>query len=179
MRLRLTYEGPLYSYSNENHAEKRSKHKQELRQRFHPQLKRWWEINRFLNTSEPLTADRKGKTWRDHLANQYARNGYRFVPLAVEEISLVCAIHILFLRNGKPGDLISSGDIDSRIKTVVDALTMPINGGQLGPYRTPQADEDPFYVLLAEDKSVSHLAVETDSMLEAVHGNFDVNQARV
>jgi len=114
-----------------------------------------------------------------HLANQYARNGYRFVPLVVEELSLVCAIHILFLRNGQPGDLISSGDIDNRIKTVVDALTMPTNAGQIGPYKTPGPDQDPFYVLLADDKLVSHLAVETDTMLESVNGKFDPNHARI
>jgi hypothetical protein len=181
MQLRLTYEGPVYSYSRqgEDIEVKRSKHKQEIRKKFHPQLKRWWETNKFLKESLPLVAEKKGATWRDHLAAEYLRAGYRFVPLVVEEIHLLCAIHVLFLRNGQPGDLISSGDIDNRVKTIVDALTMPERASQLGPYKTPDDGEDPFYVLLANDKLVSHLSVETDAMLEPVEGSYDLNNARV
>lgn len=187
MRLRLTYDGPLYSYQKnaEGMEGKRSKHKQEIRKRFHPQLKNWWEANKFLRESPPLVTDRKGSTWKDHLANSYALNGYNFVPLVEPSIYLVCSLHILFLRVGGPGEVIDNGDLDNKIKTVIDGLTMPISAGQLGPYSAPDADEVPFFVLLQNDKLISHLAVETDTLLEPVLNRMsckpetDINNARL
>lgn len=187
MRLRLTYDGPIFSYSKSDRGmdEKRAKHKQELRKRFHPQLKRWWEVNPFLRTTDALVPTPKGATWKDHLANCYARNGYNFVPLVDSQIFLVCSLHILFLRVGGPGQVIDNGDLDNRIKTVIDGLTMPINAAQLGPYATPDDDEKPFFVLLQDDKLVSHLAVETDTLLEPTTDRLtckplmDANQARL
>jgi hypothetical protein len=76
---------------------------------------------------------------------------YQFVPLVREQLSLLCSLDILFLRPDVPGKAIqSSGDIDNRLKTLFDALRMPQNDTELGPYASPGEGEEPFYCLLEE-----------------------------
>ncbi len=59
-----------------------------------------------------------------------------------------------------------AGDIDNRLKTLIDALRLPTSGRELAGSETPQAGEDPFFCLLRDDKQVTHLEVETDNLLE-------------
>ena len=100
------------------------------------------------------------------LAEQYREFGYRFVPLVRDEISLLCSLSILFLRRDIPGSALSAGDIDNRIKTVIDALRRPRHANELVGSETPAAGEDPFFCLLEDDSQVSHLEVETDTLLD-------------
>jgi hypothetical protein len=168
MRFRLTYDGCLQSDGT-------AQHKHEIRREFHPQLKRLWDVDPNLKAF----AD-NGIPRLNILADQYARLGYRFVPLATSGMSLIAAIEILFLRPG--GSVIPSGDIDNRLKTLFDALRMPDYKGELGGYLMPTADEDPFFVLLQNDKLISHIAVETDVLLQPTHladGNFLENHVRL
>ena len=101
------------------------------------------------------------------VAAKYHEFGYRFVPLVQERFSLLCSLDILFLRRDIPGSVISAGDIDNRIKTVIDALRRPRNQEDLvDDDVNPDPDEDPFFCLLEDDKQVSHFAVETDTLLD-------------
>jgi hypothetical protein len=176
VEFRLTWEGRLLASGGDN---PRAKHKHEMRKAFHLQLKCLWEINPYLKHGNPVTFDWEqkaspkggttyGTTLIPWLADQYQRCGYRFVPLVREKLSLLCAIHILMLRPGEPGKALQSGDIDARLKTIFDALTMPGHADQLGGYKSPSEDEDPFFCLLEDDQLVSHVAVETDVLLQPV-----------
>jgi len=98
----------------------------------------------------------------DVLADLYRRGDYRFVPLVREEISLSCSLRVLFLRRDWPNSVLTAGDIDNRIKTLVDALKIPT----VAPGK-PEIGEDPFFVLLDDDRRVTHLEVETDAALLA------------
>ena len=69
-------------------------------------------------------------------------------------------------------------DLDSRLKTLFDALKMPIEKSQIGRCQTPDADEDPFYCLLEDDKLISHVSVETDTLLEPTAEGLTGNQAK-
>jgi hypothetical protein len=105
---------------------------------------------------------------REYVAGLYHEYGYRFVPLVREDWSLLCSLEILFLRRDGPGDLgvISAGDIDNRVKTVIDALRRPRNQTELVKDDiNPREGEDPFFVLLEDDKQVSRLVVEADTLL--------------
>lgn len=74
-----------------------------------------------------------GETYLETLASRYTRNGFRFVPLVHSGVNLVCGLDVLFLRRDNPGALIrSGGDIDNRIKVLLDALKMPKDGSELG-----------------------------------------------
>lgn len=174
MQFRLTYEGPLLGASKTN---TRAQHKHEIRRVFHRQLKRWWRINRMLAQMHHKAGDKNIKS-DEFLAEKFKRNGYRFVPLATEDLALACGLHILFLRPDPPGELIKSGDIDNRLKTIFDSLRMPTSKEELGGYDAPEHDEDPFFVLLEDDRLVSQVSVDTDTMLESVK-EFNVNDARL
>lgn len=78
------------------------------------------------------------------VADLYRQNGYRFVPLVREDWSLMCSISILFLRRDFPGSVIQAGDIDNRIKTIIDALRIPKHAQELVGNETPLEGEDPF-----------------------------------
>lgn len=78
-----------------------------------------------------------------------------------------------------PGMLMKSGDIDGRMKTLFDALRMPDNKGELGGYDLPLPGEQPFYVLLQDDKLISHISIATDMLLQSTKANAGVNDARI
>lgn len=186
MRFRLYYEGPLRATQGEPFGDQKNPlalHKHTIRRNFHRQLKELWTTDRFLSTAKldwnsdlamPVQ-DAKFARWAgdepmgpmvDVVASRYQQFGYRFVPLVREEDSLLCSLRILFLRRDPPGSVISAGDIDNRLKTLIDALRLPTSGRELAGSETPQAGEDPFFCLLRDDKQVTHLEVETDNLLE-------------
>jgi len=187
MRFRLIYDGPLQSKQKDAMAGQRdpsAQHTHELRRVFHRQLKRHWETNRFLNETfvwrkdfgaiqripdgiTRISADpSQRESLRDVVADNYRENGYRFIPLVREDWELLCDIDVLFLRRDIPGNVIHAGDIDNRIKTLLDGLRKPNNAMELTGNETPQDGEDPFYVLLEDDKLVTSLSVETDTLLD-------------
>ncbi len=175
MEFRLTYEGLLLGASR---TETRARHKQEIRKVLHRQIRRLWDI--FPHLKEAFE-DRQGTrvSWRDARAERFSRCGYRFIPLVTEELALLCGVHILFLRPDKPGELIKSGDIDNRLKTIFDALRMPSDKNELGGYDVPGPDEDPFYCLLQDDRLITQVGVETDILLESTGETFNVNDSRL
>jgi hypothetical protein len=113
----------------------------------------------------------------ESLARRFVRsNGYRFVPLVNKELDLICGLDILFLRRENPGNLVSnSGDVDNRIKTLLDALKVPEDGGELLK-SPPSEDEQPFYCLLEDDKLVTELNIKTDRLLTPVRPNGHENE---
>jgi hypothetical protein len=193
MKFRLTYEGRLESSGNSGG---KSRHKHEIRRAFHPQLKQLWQIEpnliNFRAHPHYYEGDKlnggQGKTpvW-EAISHAYQRCGYRFVPLAPlpsgnREFSLLVGVDILLLRQGAPGTVMSQGDIDGRLKTLFDALRMPTNLSELGGYDAPGDEEDPFFVLLEDDKLLNHVSVETDTLLQptpSANGQYLANDARV
>lgn len=192
MEFRLTYEGRLLG-ATANDTRVRQKH--EIRRKFHVQLRRLWEVNPYLKSGTPvmsysmpgsgpratktLHSYEHGKTMVEFVASKYPMFGYRFVPLVREELSLICSIHILFLRPDRPGSVLKSGDIDNRIKVLFDALRLPRDKGELGGYDAPGDGEDPFFVLLEDDSLITHVSVETDMLLEPTGEQFDANDTRL
>lgn len=184
LEFRLTYEGPLLAATGTN---TRIEHKHEIRKALHPQLKRLWEIvphlnfplrsiaptGIFVNGPPPPPPPRS-----EQLAAKFPFDLFNFVPLVTEELSLICGVEILFLRPDYPGAVISSGDIDNRLKTLFDALRMP-QIGQLKADMSPDEDEKPFYVLLEDDKLISRLSVETDTLLEPIGEQLNKSDARL
>jgi hypothetical protein len=189
MRFRLTYEGELRPTQGEprgNQANPLASHKQTIRKEFHGQLKHLWSIDRFLHNHRvfpeygPLNfpvgsftgvwggGEERKISLIDYTAGRYHEFGYRFVPLVREEISLSCSLSILFLRRDIPGSVIKAGDLDNRVKTIIDALRRPRNANDLVGHENPGPGEDPFYCLLEDDSQVTHLEVETDTLLDPI-----------
>jgi hypothetical protein len=181
MKFRLTYTGPLQSSQGEPRVGQKvpmAGHKHDIRRKFHKQLERLWETNKFLRESAAFATDyglpmklyNQREPLKEIIAQLYCRNGYRFVPLVREGWFLQCSLDILFLRCDPPGSLLTGGDLDNRVKTLIDALRLPMSLQELGG-NTPQSDEDPFFCLLEDDKQVTSLRVETDTLLGGE--NFD------
>ena len=160
----------------------RPEHKHSIRRKFHRQLKRLWETTWLKEAKHGLYVNapdiHPDLPMRAGLAQRYKTGAYRFVPLVREELALLCSLKILFLRPDPPGTLIRSADLDSRLKTLFDALKMPVEKSQIGRCQTPDADEDPFYCLLEDDKLISHVSVETDTLLEPTAEGLTGNQAK-
>lgn len=86
----------------------------------------------------------------------------RYRPLVRKSLSLNCDLSIQFLRQDDPGALITQGgDLDGRIKTLLDALRMPSEDEQS---RAPPAERD-IHCLMESDTLVSSLNVETERLL--------------
>jgi hypothetical protein len=161
----------------------RKDHKHAIRKQFHQQLKRLWEINPALNgrSGGPyvivVRAGKEGPQSASDLATRYSQFGFNFVPLVRQELDLICGIEILFLRPDKPGKL-WKGDIDNRIKTLLDALTIPVANDEYH-LRKPANDEQPFYCLLEKDELITKLSIETDQLLEFVSGQDRPDDVRL
>lgn len=156
MRFMLHYRGPLKSNGTPGH-------KHQLRQHFHKQLKQLW-------SQEPLAECR---AWLQPEKDQDAYNFLRplrsfvFVPLVTKEANTVAEISITLLRPEPPGGLITQhGDIDNRLKSLFDALSMPPHPDSLPPGVEPDDDEKPFFCLLENDILIVSVAVRTEQLLE-------------
>jgi hypothetical protein len=57
-----------------------------------------------------------------------------------------------------------TGDIDGRVKTLLDGLRMPHQCSEVDGL-TPSDGEDPFFVLLEDDRVIYELNVTTDRLL--------------
>ena len=178
VRFRMTYEGDLKHNGGVDHIHT-------IRKKFHLQLKRLWEIHPMLLWRNQGTG---AERHAEKLADRYERGAYRFVPLASDlcvseygEAPPIVSLDILFLRSGPPGGLRNTGDIDNRLNTIFDALRMPTQTQELGSYKTPEEGENPFYVLMHDDKIVGNVSIVTDTLLEPTPGQalYSTHDARI
>lgn len=178
MEFRLTYEGRLNSGRSAT-----AEHKHNIRRVFHRQLRTFWDLHPFFKDDipwvySPRRSEKEHTSRKSQLGELFTRCGYKFVPVASKDLLVYCSLDILFLRPDPPG-LLKSGDIDNRIKTLLDALKMPGSNQDLGKYSTPEEGEDLFFVLLEDDGMVTRLAVETDMLLQPTNDNAGPQDARL
>ena len=78
-------------------------------------------------------------------------------------------LSIVAHRPEPPGGLITQGgDIDNRLKTLFDAITMPRHLNALPSGIAPESDQTPFFCLLEDDNLVIAVSVRTEQLLEPV-----------
>lgn len=199
MKFRLVYDGELKAGQRDavgGQPTKNAEHKHEIRRVFHHQLKHLWETDWFLSNARVWPQDygatrpmddsarwgvdeSKRVLLADVIAQCHSENGYRFVPLVREEWRLLCNLEVLFLRHDPPGSVYHAGDLDNRVKTLIDALRKPHNTNELRGNSEPREDEDPFFVLLEDDKFITGLTVESDRYLVAPKGRKDEDRRQV
>ena len=56
------------------------------------------------------------------------------------------------------------GDLDNRVKTLIDGLRMPQSPQEIGKNR-PGPDEDPFFCLMDDDSAIFNFRVTVDRLL--------------
>jgi len=157
MQFRLVFRGHLPS---ERRASVAVKH--QIRRELHPQLKALWQQHPALKTAfDPnLSHLNNGVSRVEQLANDYSRCGFRFVPL-VKEKDFACSLDILLLFRQEPFRAFNRGDLDNRVKTLVDGLRMPDQCSEVEG-QSPQNDENPFFVLMDNDRAIFEFQVTTD-----------------
>lgn len=157
MEFCLFYEGDLPSNGN-----KRDKHR--IRQEFAPQLKRLWQ-------QEPLAGLWQNRQEADAglntLVNQIGLSS--FIPLVTSELYLHAELSIDLIRPGAPGELIHSGDIDNRLKTLFDALRMPNDHNEL--VDSVADAEPPLHCLLEDDRLITKVDVSSHQLLKEAGQN--------
>jgi hypothetical protein len=172
MKFHLIYSGDLLKSAGNN--EHRTWEKHALRLHLHEQLKRLWETHPALKQYAAKTVEIGDngeriippKPFLDYLAHGYSRAGNGFIPLMTEANGLVCELDILLLRPEGPGQIIeSAGDIDNRIKTLIDALRIPNHASEMKKKAGDKPDPNPMFCLLQDDKLITRLAVTTDRLL--------------
>jgi hypothetical protein len=163
MDFTLTYRGQLRANSGP-----REKHN--LRQHFHKQLQVLWtqvplqDYRQFLEPPGPIGAS---------IIEEW--HGFRFAPLVSSRIHFVASLSIQFLRPEPPGTLVTqAGDLDNRIKTLLDALKVPHESTALPSDAIPGPDENPFFCLLQDDSLITGLSIFTDRLLEPVTNRGEV-----
>jgi hypothetical protein len=104
---------------------------------------------------------------RDHeidLCPPIARGSRTFHPLVRETLALNCGLKILFLRREARGRVYQGGDLDSRVKTLLDGLSIP-------QPNAPNDDDvsigNPVYCLLEDDCLVTGIEVRSEQLLSA------------
>lgn len=156
MEFTLHYRGALKA--NRSPAEKH-----QLRKHFHIQLKQLWTqrpLSIFTYLLNPSPA-------RGELSVIREIGKFRFAPLVSERIHLIAELEILMLRPEPPGSIVTQGgDIDNRLKTLLDALKVPAEPTALPQGATPEQGEDPFFCLLEDDSLITKISVDTDRLLE-------------
>ena len=79
---------------------------------------------------------------------------------------MVCELDVLFLRPGNPGALLRhGGDIDNRIKVLLDSLRRPDDEGEIQNKEGDEPDPDPMYCVLQDDSLITKLSVTVDRLL--------------
>ena len=183
MEFHLTYAGQLYATQREARPGQPARHRENkklIRSEFHKQLRTLWTVAPSLRgTSDGraqvyVTNGEELATDPVALAEKHSLFGFNFVPLVTQELDLLCGIEVLLLRPDRPGSVVWAGDIDNRIKTLLDAMRIP-EADEGYSQAAPTSDEKPFYCLLEEDKLITKVSVETDRLLQPVSGdNADV-----
>ena len=87
----------------------------------------------------------------------------RTIPLVTDDAHLRAYISIKMLREDSDGGVVNNtGDLDNRLKTLLDGLRGPVENDQgFVPADLP----DPLYCLLEDDRLISGFSVETGPLL--------------
>lgn len=155
MDFRLIYEGPLPGQN----AKASAKHM--IRQALHPQLECLWSQPP-LNEMHSLLAFPSEPA---KISVIVERGSIKYAPLITKALDLYAELDVLMFRPQPRGDLITDGgDIDNRLKTLLDALRIPRNSAEGGD---PVGEMNGiFYCLLQDDSLVTSVSVETEQLLK-------------
>jgi hypothetical protein len=100
------------------------------------------------------------------LCEPVAKGPATFLPIVRERIALNCNLKITFLRQEPPGRVYQGGDIDNRLKTLLDALSVPQHDAQV-----VACSEYPMCCLLEDDSLIAGIDVQTQRLLGRQNAN--------
>lgn len=169
MKFRLLYEGQIpprqRAKIDDVHA---------IRMALDPQLRAVWQFPP-LSTSAPRLLQYKVENDPSSIGLAETRGNCPFIPIVSKKIDLQCVLDITFLRQQAPGQLIGDGgDIDNRLKTLLDALSVPPPSQHEFFREVVIETGKAIFCLLQDDSLVIRLAVETDRLLRPTASEHDL-----
>lgn len=164
----LRYRGDVSARSRNN-----TKAKQAMRRYFEPQLEELCRRDPLfrdaLKPGLPVCRFIKGRADIGHVGGYFFRHplsGHDFVPLLNSPNGFVCELDITWLRHEARGDVLNAGDLDNRLKNLLDGLRMPKAATDL--HGVAKASGDSRCLCLLEDDALVHkFSVTTHELLEA------------
>ena len=151
MKIVLLYKGRLNSNGDKNDKGK-------IRDQVHPQIKKCWD-------KWPLSVH-KG-SYLDTTKDSHCIRvigGNIFSPLVTSSLQITCSlsIHLLIPRQ-RSSLLNANGDLDNRIKTLIDGLRMPKNINEI--HDNFECPISPYCTLLEDDSLVTEISIKSDELL--------------
>lgn len=133
------------------------KGKHAIRKTLHKQLKSLCTSPPF---DGPFKNDRNGAR-QDNESSMYVEiNGNRYWFLISEYLKTVVDLSITFLFPYEVGSIVvQGGDIDNRLKTLFDALRIPLSSTELPADDDFDYSDDGMYCLLQDDKLINSIQV--------------------
>jgi len=152
MKFKLLYFGELLT-----NPKQRSKHISDIRNQFHPQLKKLVNFSPWNNLTKYMMPN---PIKNPHITKHIG--GIDFNPIITPNLKLLAELDILILHPEIAGA--ARSDIDNRVKTLLDGLRCPQNEHEIGE-NTP-INAGPIYTLLDDDHLVTKLSVNTSHLLD-------------
>jgi hypothetical protein len=169
MKFRLLYEGQIPPRQKAKIEDVHA-----IRMALDPQMRALWQFPP-LSIAAPQLLQYKDKTDPRSIGLAETRGNLPFIPIVSKKVDLQCALDITFLRQQAPGQLIGDGgDIDNRVKTLLDALSVPPLSQQKSFRKVVLEPGQAILCLLQDDSLVTKLAVETDRLLRPMPNKYDL-----
>lgn len=171
MEISLTYRGSLPACQPKD---SKAAEKQTIRLDFSNQLKNVWMSEPVLSLAmgeqafaPAILENCRIKLEHDHFGRKYAHSridafGFCILPLVTRFSGLVCHLTIDFLRRDDPGGIFLGGDIDNRLKTLLDALRMPQCDQEI--LSSMHGKGEYLYCLLEDDSLVTKVTIDTQRL---------------
>jgi hypothetical protein len=192
MKFKLVYFGDVPPNGNRQAAQARDK----MRFAFHNQLKALWSQHKALQALKYCPCDVCQAESREfgsaashsgfagghggaipyveHASTLYKNStlGIAFVPLVTARLSLSCQAEILLLSNPRREGVGHMGDLDNRIKVIIDALQMPQSRqGITGDFCAYATRESHLFCVLEDDRLITSIRTEADTLLYRKKGS--------
>ena len=155
MQFNLIYQGDLPPNGN-------AAVKWQIRRKFDDQIRRLWDYPPLSDIDEYRDKDYRPN---DCYLGRFVQN-VEFISFVSEKIATLVELDILLLSAGMgPRIVTRGGDIDNRLKTLLDALKAPGDNGQEMPLCPDVPPDGRVYCLMDDDKLVSRLNIKVDRLL--------------
>lgn len=162
MRFTLTYDGLLPGSKRTPNSQ------QTIREALHPQLAELWKHEPLRDRLDLLKPE--GAT---EISVLLQRSGQYFAALVHDNLHLTAELDVLLLRPESAAGPIVRGDIDNRLKTLLDALAAPAHAQQVSSEARATSASAPLHTLLQDDRLITKVTVETDRLLEPAPADWN------
>lgn len=152
MQFTLVYQGDLPPTA-------RAAEKHRIRLEISPQMERLWKNPPFSDLSQYIDPCHPEPT--SYIGKKIGPVHY--IPCISKALHMRAELHVRLLSSSKPGSLLQAGDIDNRLKTLLDALSIP-DDQQAKPGENMDEGEQ-IFCLLENDELVTRIDITNDRLL--------------